>query len=182
MRKFYTMKQLLFIAAFVVAVFCNAQVPQSKIKEITKKFVMIDAKLDGDVVNIRYDSLIVKQETMRGAIMSYLAGSNLKTEEISQKYNKFKEEKGGKFSENDIPKMEEFRGRINKIIDRQKVLMFDKLDKANDTNKNIIHSRAIYYLKLDDGVTDGVYQSDYYFTSKGIPIDNIYEYFLEKIN
>lgn len=160
----------------------NAQVKNETINAISKKLVMLDAKSDGSVINIRYDSLIVKKETMRDAIMSYLSGTLLKTEEIRAKYDAHKAGIIDKYSEEDLEKSKQFLFKISKIGEKQKVLIFEKMDKADNIKKNIIHSRVVYYLKLDDDLTDGNYQSDYYYTLQGNLIPNIYEYFLENIN
>lgn len=176
------MKKLLLLIGISISILSMAQVPASTITTITKKFVMIDAKADGSVINVRYDSIKVKQVTMREAIMSYLSGTLLKTKEIHNKYDDFKSSIIGNPTEEDLTRSEKYLFQVSKIGEKQKVLMFEKLDNADNTKKILIHSKALYYLKLDDDVTDGNYQSDYYFTLKGVPINNIYEYFLENID
>lgn len=149
--------------------------------EITKKFVMIDAKVEGEVLNLRYDSIKVSKETMKEAIMSYLKSSLDKSKEINRKYDEFKASIVGNPTEAELKKSEEFIFLNSDIMEKQKVLVIEKLKKADNTKKILIHSKANYYLKLSNEV-DGNFQSDYYFTLDGLPIDDVYTYFLEKIN
>lgn len=176
------MKKTFLLFTVLLSISAFSQLPLAKIKEITKKFIIIDAKSEGSIINVRYDSIIVKQETMKEAIMSYLKGSMLKMEEYQKKQEDFQKTIIGSPSEAELNRNKMYLFAISKISEKQRVLLFEKLPKADNTKKIITHSRSIYYLKLDDDVTDGNYQSDYYFTIKGIPIDNIYEYFLEHIN
>ena len=108
---------------------------------------------------------------MKEAIMSYLKGSMLKMEEFKKKQEDFQKTIIGSPSEAELNRNKMYLFAISKISEKQRVLLFEKLPKADNTKKIITHSRSIYYLKLDDDVTDGNYQSDYYFTIKGIPIE-----------
>lgn len=176
------MKKLLLFFAIAISTLSFAQVPKATINSITKKLVMVDAKADGDVVNIRFDSLKVTSETMKEVLMSYLSGSLRKNKEINEKFDAFKRKTGGKITDENLEKSDYFINKISKIQDKQKVLMFDKLSKADTKKKIVLHSKAIYYLKLDDDITDGEYQSDYYYTLKGVLIPDIYEYLITNIN
>ncbi len=176
------MKKLLLFTVMLFTVSVSAQIPTAKINETSKKLIMLDAKSDGSVVNIRFDSLIVKPVTMNRAVMSYLEGTLLKTTEINHKYDAYKALIIGEPTDDEVNKLKKYLFAISKISDKQKVLMFEKLDQADDVKKVLIHSKTKYYLKLDDDITDGNYQSDYFYTLKGVLIPDIYEYFLLNIN
>ncbi len=176
------MRKTLFLFTLFLSVFMFSQAVDSKVTELTKKLVLAEAKSYGKLINIRYDSLLVKRETERQAIMSYTDGSLLKSKEMKERYDDYRASIIGRPSQDEFDKMERLLKMGSSIIDRQKVLILEKYDKADDKKKNIIHTKAVYYLKLDDDFTDGTYQSDYYFDLQGRLIPDIYEYFLEHIN